>query len=159
MDKLERKEDITKIKNFWIKSNGKIYKNVLDLMKQTGSIIGGENSGHIINLEYSPSGDGLMTSLLVIKAMINEKKSLNQLLDGLELIPQFNKSIEVDTSIISQEVIKVIMDKANTVIKDGRVLVRKSGTEPVIRITIETHEQKKANIAIEAIKTQISKIN
>ncbi len=134
-------------------------KNVLDLMKQTGSIIGGENSGHIINLEYSPSGDGLMTSLLVIKAMINDKKSLNQLLDGLELVPQFNKNIEVNSSIISQEVIKDIADKANTVMKDGRVLVRKSGTEPVIRITIETHEQKKANIAIEAIKTQISKIN
>ena len=134
-------------------------KNVLDLMKQTGSIIGGENSGHIINLEYSPSGDGLMTSLLVIKAMINDKKSLNQLLDGLELVPQFNKNIEVDTSIISQEVIKVIADKANTVIKDGRVLVRKSGTEPVIRITIETHEQKKADIAIEAIETQINNIN
>ena len=134
-------------------------KNVLDLMKQTGSIIGGENSGHIINLEYSPSGDGLMTSLLVIKAMINDKKSLNQLLDGLELVPQFNKNIEVDTSIISQEVIKVIADKANTVMKDGRVLVRKSGTEPVIRITIETHEQKKADIAIEAIETQINNIN
>ena len=120
-------------------------KNVLNLMKQTGSIIGGENSGHIINLEYSPSGDGLMTALLVIKVMINEEKSLDQLLDGLELVPQFNQNIEVDFSTISNEAIKIIADKANTEINDGRVLVRKSGTEPVIRVTIETLEQKTAN--------------
>jgi len=132
-------------------------KNVLNLMKQTGSIIGGENSGHIINLEYSPSGDGLMTALLVIKAMINEKKSLDQLLDGLELVPQFNKNIEVDSSAISNEAIKIIADKANTEINDGRVLVRKSGTEPVIRVTIETLEQKTANILIETIEAQIKK--
>jgi phosphoglucosamine mutase len=133
-------------------------KNVLNLMKQTGSIIGGENSGHIINLEYSPSGDGLMTALLVIKVMINEEKSLDQLLDGLELVPQFNQNIEVDFSTISNEAIKIIADKANTEINDGRVLVRKSGTEPVIRVTIETLEQKTANIMVETIKAQIKKI-
>jgi phosphoglucosamine mutase len=133
-------------------------KNVLNLMKQIGSIIGGENSGHIINLEYSPSGDGLMTALLVMKVMINEKKSLGQLLDGLELVPQFNQNIDVDFSTISNETIKIIADKANTEINDGRVLVRKSGTEPVIRVTIETLEQKTANIVIETIKAQIKKI-
>jgi phosphoglucosamine mutase len=133
-------------------------KNVLNLMKQMESIIGGENSGHIINLEYSPSGDGLMTALLVMKVMINEKKSLDQLSDGLELVPQFNQNIEVDSSTISDEAIKIIADKANTEITDGRVLVRKSGTEPVIRVTIETQKQKTANIMIEAIKAQIKKI-
>jgi len=127
-------------------------------MKQMESIIGGENSGHIINLEYSPSGDGLMTALLVMKVMINEKKSLDQLSDGLELVPQFNQNIEVDSSTISDEAIKIIADKANTEITDGRVLVRKSGTEPVIRVTIETQKQKTANIMIEAIKAQIKKI-
>ena len=58
-------------------------------MRQTGSIIGGENSGHIINLEYSPSGDGLMTSLLIMKVMVESGKSIHELLDGLELIKQF----------------------------------------------------------------------
>jgi phosphoglucosamine mutase len=133
-------------------------KNVLSLMKQMESIIGGESSGHIINLEYSPSGDGMMTALLVMKAMINEDKTLDQLLDGLELVPQFNQSIEVDSSTISNEAIKIITDKANAEITDGRVLVRKSGTEPVIRITIETLEEKTANIVIETIKTKIKKI-
>jgi phosphoglucosamine mutase len=90
--------------------------------------------------------------------MINEKKSLDQLLDGLELVPQFNKNIEVDSSAISNEAIKTIADKANTEINDGRVLVRKSGTEPVIRVTIETLEQKTANILIETIEAQIKKI-
>jgi len=133
-------------------------KNVLNLMKQTGSIIGGENSGHIINLEYSPSGDGLMTALLVIKVMIDEEKTLDQLLEGLKLIPQYNQNIEVDFSTINNEAIKIIADKANTEIKNGRVLVRKSGTEPVIRVTVETLEEKTANIVIETVKSQIKKI-
>jgi len=133
-------------------------KNVLYLMKQTKSIIGGENSGHIINLDYSPSGDGLMTALLVIKAMINSEKSLDQLLEGLELIPQFNENIAVDVSIITDETIKIITGEANTMINEGRVLVRKSGTEPVIRVTVETQEQKTANIVIESVKAHIKKI-
>ena len=103
-------------------------KNVLNLMKQTGSIIGGENSGHIINLEYSPSGDGLMTALLVIKAMIDEEKTLDQLLEGLKLIPQYNQNIEVDFSTINNEDVKIIADKANTEINDGRVLVVEEST-------------------------------
>ena len=133
-------------------------KNVLYLMKQTKSIIGGENSGHIINLDYSPSGDGLMTALLVIKAMINSEKSLDQLLEGLELIPQFNENIAVDVSIITDETIKIITGEANTMINEGRVLVRKSGTEPIIRVTVETQEQKTANIVIESVKAHIKKI-
>ncbi len=133
-------------------------KNVLYLMKQTKSIIGGENSGHIINLDYSPSGDGLMTALLVIKAMINSEKSLDQLLEGLELIPQFNENIAVDVSIITDETIKIITGEVNTMINEGRVLVRKSGTEPVIRVTVETQEQKIANIVFESVKAHIKKI-
>jgi phosphoglucosamine mutase len=94
----------------------------------------------------------------VIKAMINEKKSLDQLLDGLELVPQFNQNIEVDSSTISNEAIKTIANKTNTEINDGRVMIRKSGTEPVIRVTVETLEQKTADVVIETIKAQIKKI-
>ena len=90
--------------------------------------------------------------------MIDEEKTLDQLLEGLKLIPQYNQNIEVDFSTINNEAIKIIADKANTEINDGRVLVRKSGTEPVIRVTIETLEQKTANIVIENIKAQIRKI-
>ena len=131
-------------------------KNVLQLMRQTGSIIGGENSGHIINLEYSPSGDGLMTSLLIMKTMIESEKSLDELLDGLDLIPQLSHNIETDLTKISNDFIAKISDDANTNLKNGRVLVRKSGTEPLLRITVESKDKLEAQKIFESIKTQIN---
>ena len=131
-------------------------KNVLQLMRQTGSIIGGENSGHIINLEYSPSGDGLMTSLLIMKAMIEKEKSIDELLDGLDLIPQLSQNIETDLTKISNDFITEISNDANTNLKNGRVLVRKSGTEPLLRITVESTDKTDANKIFESIKTQIN---
>ena len=131
-------------------------KNVLQLMRQTGSLIGGENSGHIINLEYSPSGDGLMTALLIMKTMIESEKSLDELLNGLDLIPQLSHNIETDLSKISNDFITKIADDANTNLKNGRVLVRKSGTEPLLRITVESNDKLEAQKIFESIKTQIN---
>ena len=131
-------------------------KNVLQLMRQTGSLIGGENSGHIINLEYSPSGDGLMTALLIMKTMIESEKSLDELLNGLDLIPQLSHNIETDLTKISNDFIAKIADDANTNLKNGRVLVRKSGTEPLLRITVESKDKLEAQKIFESIKTQIN---
>ena len=131
-------------------------KNVLQLMRQTGSIIGGENSGHIINLEYSPSGDGLLTSLLIMKTMIQREKSIDELLDGLDLIPQLSNNIETNLTEISNDFIAKISDDANTNLKNGRVLIRKSGTEPLLRITIESKDKADAQKVFESIKTQIN---
>ncbi len=133
-------------------------KNVLQLMRQTGSIIGGENSGHIINLEYSPSGDGLMTSLLIMKTMIESEKSLDELLNGLDLIPQLSNNIETDLTKISNDFIAKIADDANRDLKNGRVLVRKSGTEPLLRITVESKDKLEAQKIFESIKTQINQV-
>ena len=131
-------------------------KNVLQLMRQTDSILGGENSGHIINLDYSPSGDGLMTALLVMKAMVELDKSIDELSHGLELIPQFNHNIETDLTKLSNDLITKISDEANTNLNNGRVLVRKSGTEPVLRVTVESSDEAYAQKLFESIKTQIN---
>tara|TARA_Y100000588_G_scaffold368631_1_gene436797 strand:- start:3343 stop:4671 length:1329 start_codon:yes stop_codon:yes gene_type:complete len=131
-------------------------KNVLQLMRQTGSIIGGENSGHIINMEYSPSGDGLMTALLVMKTMVESGKSIDELSDGLQLVPQFSCNIETDLERLSSDVITRIADEENARLNKGRVLVRKSGTEPLLRITVESNDETQANHLIESIKSQIN---
>jgi len=131
-------------------------KSVLQLMRQTGSIVGGENSGHIINLKYSPSGDGLLTSLLIMKTMIQRGKSIDELLDGLDLIPQLSNNIETNLTEISNDFIAKISDDANTNLKNGRVLIRKSGTEPLLRITIESKDKAIAQKVFESIKTQIN---
>ena len=125
-------------------------------MRQTGAILGGENSGHIINLDYSPSGDGLMTALLVMKAMVELGKSIDELLHGLELTPQFNHNIETDLTKLSNNLITKLSDEANTNLNNGRVLVRKSGTEPVLRITVESKDKVDAQKIFESIKTQIN---
>ena len=131
-------------------------KNVLQLMRQTDSILGGENSGHIINLDYSPSGDGLMIALLVMKAMVELDKSIDELSHGLELVPQFNHNIETDLTKLSNDLITKLSDEANTNLNNGRVLVRKSGTEPVLRITVESLDEAQAQKLFESIKTQIN---
>ena len=126
-------------------------------MRQTGSIIGGENSGHIINLEYSPSGDGLMTSLLIMKVMVESGKSIDELLDGLILIKQFDRNIEIDLKKLSDELVNEISDEENKKLKDGRVLVRKSGTEPLLRISVESTEESLAKEILDSIKTKIDR--
>jgi len=131
-------------------------KNVLQLMRQTDSILGGENSGHIINLDYSPSGDGLMIALLVMKAMVELDKSIDELSHGLELIPQFNHNIETDLTKLSNDLITKLSDEANTNLNNGRVLVRKSGTEPVLRITVESTDEVHAQKLFESIQAQVN---
>ena len=133
-------------------------KNVLQLMRQTGSIIGGENSGHIINLEYSPSGDGLMTSLLIMKIMVESGKSIDELLHGLELIKQFNSNLEIDLKKLPDELVDEISIEENKKLGNGRVLVRKSGTEPMLRISVESTEENLAKEILDSIKAKVDRV-
>ena len=116
-------------------------KNVLDMMKKTGSIIGGETSGHIINSEYLPTGDGLLTALLILKDMVENNRKTEDLLSGLSLLHQFNENINIEDRSISESLIHEINNKASKMLENGRVIIRKSGTEPSIRVTIESNDQ------------------
>ena len=114
-------------------------KNVYKMMQSTGSIIGGEPSGHIINLEYLPTGDGLLTALIIIKESLNKKFVISELTKGLTLVKQQN--INLDIQNIETENIEAFHAKASKLINDGRVIIRKSGTEPLIRILIESDNE------------------
>jgi len=114
-------------------------KNVYKMMQSTGSIIGGETSGHIINLEYLPTGDGLLTALIIIKESLNKKLVISELTKGLTLVKQQN--INLDIQNIETENIEAFQAKASKLIDDGRVIIRKSGTEPLIRILIESENE------------------
>ncbi len=128
-------------------------KNVYKMMQSSGSIIGGETSGHIINLEYLPTGDGLLTALIIIQESLNKKSPISNLIKGLTLVNQHNFNIDLQN--IDTEKIDTLQDKASTLIEDGRVIIRKSGTEPLLRILIESDNEETVN----KVKHLIKEIN
>ena len=112
-------------------------------MQSSGSIIGGETSGHIINLEYLPTGDGLLTALIIIKESLDKKSPISELTKELTLVNQHN--INIDLQNVDTEKIDTLQEKASTLIEDGRVIIRKSGTEPLLRILIESDNEEAVN--------------
>ena len=128
-------------------------KNVYKMMQSSGSIIGGETSGHIINLEYLPTGDGLLTALIIIKESLDKKSPISELTKELTLVKQHNINIDIQT--VDTEKIYTLQEKASTLIEDGRVIIRKSGTEPLLRILIESDNEETVN----QVKNLIKEIN
>jgi len=115
---------------------------VLENMLKNGYNLGGEQSGHIIFLDYNPTGDGILTSLMLIKVILTKNKSLNELAKIINIYPQVlinakvnsNKKYDFD----KDDEINAAIGKLNNEFKDnGRVLIRASGTEPLVRVMIE----------------------
>ncbi len=115
---------------------------VLEEMLKHGYNIGGEQSGHIIFLDYNPTGDGILTSLMLIKIMLEENKKASELAKIINIYPQVlinakvseSKKIELETNKRIQEEISKLETEFS---ENGRVLIRPSGTEPLIRVMIE----------------------
>lgn len=119
---------------------------VLEKMKQMGLNLGGEQSGHIILLDYNTTGDGLLSGIQLISALINENKTLYQSAKEIELWPQKAVNLHVTNDIKknwskNKEVLRFIAEKEEEIIDNGRILVRASGTEPLIRIMVEANSQ------------------
>tara|TARA_B100001094_G_C18189590_1_gene806187 strand:+ start:3284 stop:4627 length:1344 start_codon:yes stop_codon:yes gene_type:complete len=121
-------------------------KYVAELLEQKGWIIGGENSGHILHLEHGTTGDGIVAGVLVLMAMINQNKRLHELLADYEKMPQtlvnviYNGQVELLDMPDVKQVVSQVEDELKQV--GGRLLLRKSGTEPLIRVMVEGHDLK-----------------
>ena len=116
---------------------------VLELLKQKGWIIGGEGSGHLLCLDQHSTGDGTIAALQVLAAMSQNKKSLAQLLEKVKIFPQvlLNVKFKPGYDWKSDEKLKQQITKVESDLKDiGRVLIRASGTEPLLRVMIETKD-------------------
>ncbi len=137
-------------------------KNVLDRMLAENHLIGGEQSGHIILREFSTMGDAFVVSLEILNIMAKAKKKFSQLNDALKIYPQELVNITVkDTSeILSDQQVIDVIDKVSADLGDeGRVLVRASGTEPLIRVMVEAEsEQVVHNSILEIIEVINKKI-
>ena len=133
-------------------------KNVYSMMKKTGAIIGGESSGHIINSEYSPTGDALLTGLIIIKESIINSLNISDLVADLELLPVLNENLDIENlNNITDDFLRHLANTINSENQDGRVIIRASGTEPLIRISIENTDQVTSNsllkFIVDSIKT------
>ena len=113
---------------------------VMEQLKAKGWQLGAENSGHIINLNCTSTGDGIIAALNVLEALCQSGKSLTQLRSGMTMLPQIlvnvrfsGKTDPLNDDAVKQSVIDVEKELAGT----GRVLLRKSGTEPLIRVMVE----------------------
>ncbi len=109
-------------------------------MSEEGYMLGGENSGHIIIGKYATTGDGILTAIMLAEVMSESKKPLSALKEELTFYPQLMKSFRVKNvaeAVEDEDVKKLTKELSEGMLKEGRILVRKSGTEPVIRIMAE----------------------
>jgi len=119
-------------------------KYVYEYMSQNGCRLGGEQSGHIIISKYATTGDGILTSLKLMEVMLESKKTLSQLCEGLDIYPQELKNVRVKSKpeARSDEAVQAVIDEVAQQLGDtGRILVRESGTEPVLRVMVEAPSQ------------------
>ena len=115
-------------------------KYVYENMVQNNYSLGGEQSGHIIFSKYATTGDGILTSLLMMEVMLEEKKSLGTLTDEVKIYPQLLKNVRVfdkKTARENPEVVRAVDAVEAELGENGRILVRESGTEPLIRVMVE----------------------
>ncbi len=115
-------------------------KYVYENMLQNNYSLGGEQSGHIIFSKYATTGDGILTSLLLMEVMLEKKNTLGKLTEEVQIFPQLLKNVKVVDKRTAREnpaVQEAIAKVTETLGDDGRILVRESGTEPVIRVMVE----------------------
>ncbi len=133
---------------------------VVDEMIKGNYNLGGEQSGHIIFFDYNTTGDGPITALQVLYLMKKSNKPLSELAAGIELYPQVLINVAVTKSVDIEQVpdiMKEIKRGHNTLNNKGRILIRPSGTEPKIRVMVESYEFEKARSIAEKIANSIEK--
>ena len=131
---------------------------VIEEMLNSGSNFGGEPSGHLIINDFSTTGDAIISSLQVLSLMIEENKSISNLTNLFPLISQKHyEHISDDKKDISNSHLENLSKEMKEKIgNEGRVIIRKSGTEPLIRVMIETNNQNLSNEILDAVKTSLT---
>ena len=129
-------------------------KYVYEYMTQNGCRLGGEQSGHIIFSKYASTGDGILTSLKIMEAMMAKKKTLSQLCEGLTIYPQVLKNVTVKDKALAQndpDVQAAVAAVAEKLGDTGRILVRESGTEPKIRVMVEAETMEACQALVDSV--------
>ncbi|EGB94114.1 phosphoglucosamine mutase [Clostridium sp. D5] len=115
-------------------------KYVYENMLKNGYVLGGEQSGHIIFSKHARTGDGVLTSLMIMEVIMEKKQSLAKMCEEVKIYPQLLKNVRVTDKKTAREnpaVQKAVEEVSAALGTDGRILVRESGTEPVVRVMVE----------------------
>lgn len=135
-------------------------KYVYEKMSECGYVIGGENSGHIIFSKYANTGDGIITALKIMQVMCAKKCALSELCKPMTVYPQLLKNIRVtdkNAVLNDDDVLAAIRTAEEELGSEGRVLVRPSGTEPLLRIMVEAKTKRQCAKFVEAIENIVHK--
>ncbi len=129
-------------------------KYVYECMQNEGYGLGGEESGHIILQKYATTGDGILTAIMLTEELLDSKSSFNELLRGFVALPKLTVNLRAANrdALLSDEGFVLLMEKAKKELKGGRVILRKSGTEPILRIMLEGDDK----TVIEALASELS---
>ncbi|GAV25676.1 phosphoglucosamine mutase [Carboxydothermus islandicus] len=133
---------------------------VLEEMLKNGAIIGGEQSGHIIFLDHNTTGDGIITALQLMQVIVAEGKKLSELAQEMPKFPQVLKNVRVldKEKIMTAEELAKAIARGEKKLGEGRILVRPSGTEPLIRVMAEGADAKLTEEVVDEIIAVIEKL-
>ena len=131
---------------------------VMELLKEKDWRIGGENSGHILNLDHGTTGDGIVAGILVLAAMRRHNASLEELTESMKMLPQvlINVRFEGNSDPLASQLVQDAQAQVESQLGErGRVLLRKSGTEPLIRVMVEGDDETQVRAHAETIATAV----
>jgi phosphoglucosamine mutase len=134
---------------------------VMDLIREKNLILGGESSGHIINLTKTTTGDGIISALQVLEAMLKENLTLQECKSGMAKYPQtlINVKMSAKQDISGNKAIDdLIQDAENELGIEGRVLLRQSGTEPLIRVMVEGRDGMQVDTLAKKIAAEVENV-
>ena len=132
---------------------------VLEALEQRGWILGGEGSGHLLSLDKQTTGDGIVSALLVLQACMRQHKTLEQLLEPVSLFPQVLLNVKVQAPkewTQNLQLTNALKSCESELGIKGRILIRPSGTEPVLRIMVEAQEMSQAQSVAERLAAAAS---
>jgi len=134
---------------------------VMELLLQKGLTLGGETSGHIINLDLTTTGDGVITALQVLETMVSTEKSLLELVKDIKKYPQKIRNIQFDSQIDitkNNDIDRAIKDTKDLLGNTGRVVIRPSGTESLIRVMVEGENENQVENLVNELVGKVSEI-
>ncbi|TWX67961.1 phosphoglucosamine mutase [Colwellia demingiae] len=137
-------------------------RHVMELLREKGWQLGAENSGHVINLNHTSTGDGIIAALNVLTAVTKQEKSLFELRQGLTMLPQLLVNVRFsgqNNPLNDADVLAAVDEVNETLTGRGRVLLRKSGTEPLIRVMVEGPDMDEVTLLANKIADLVKLVN